>query len=171
MTVEITSRFALQFGQRMMTALYATPHGTAKLAAMAVFATTTWARKAGLSTKGRDWDIRVHLLANGKHPTGVGSRRGTELFVILCPDLYWIDIMHGGKRSDWVVKRSGGLEQSRDRELDLPAPSLATFGSWVATAEAAIGKTFRRDKLWVQSNIKGGRDAIVTWVENGFRWG
>src|SRR5689334_12777920 len=116
---------------------------------MAVFATTTWARRAGLATGRRDWDIRFHLLANGKHPTGVGSRTGTELFLVLARHLYWIDIQHKGNRSAWVIHRNGEVRQQYS-QLDLEIPYLASFASWLADAEAQIGKKFRRDKLWVQ---------------------
>src|SRR4051812_30841081 len=110
---------------------------------MAVFATTTWARRANLTTTGRDWEIRFHLLANGKHPTGVSnSLRATELFVILRRDLYWIDIQHGGKRSDWVHGRRGDL-QRHWTGLDLDVPYLASFGPWLAATEIELGKKFR----------------------------
>lgn len=138
------------------------------LAAMGGFATTTWARKADLLPPvGKDWAIEFRLLANGKMPGPVTtSLTVTELWMKIAKDYYWVVIEHRGKRDSTIVEPRRVRHQCSD--LSLPAPKLHTFGNWVAAVEEKIGKSFVRDKVWVQSNVKGGRDAIVAWIQNGY---
>jgi len=132
---------------------------------MPAFVTATWFKRAKLMPTSRPWSVEFRLLANGKRPTAITtSLRSTELWVRIAKDHYWVEIQHGGKRSSYVIHQSGDVKQPWS-ELALPAPKLATFGAWLAAAEAKIGKTFRRDLPWVKSNVKGGRDAIVRWIE------
>jgi hypothetical protein len=137
---------------------------------MAAFATTAWARKAKLATAGKDWEIRFQLLANGKRPTGaVTSLRSTSFWMLIARDLYWVDFQHLGKQDSIAVGRDGTVERHWN-QLGIRTPELATFAAWFADMEATIGKPFLRNRMWVQSNIKGGRDAVVGWIENGFEW-
>jgi hypothetical protein len=136
---------------------------------MALFPTTTWARKAELLPPvGKEWEIQFRLLANGKKPTdSTTSLRSTELWMLIGKSIYWVDIQHGGKR-DSVSLWRGAKPHRHYNELGLPDPPFETFGKWVARAEAKFGKEFRRDKIWVRSNLKGGRDAVVAWIQNGY---
>jgi len=136
---------------------------------MAVFPTTTWLNKAKLHPPvGKDWEIQFRLLANGKMPISAStSNRSTELWMMISRDVFWVDIQHGGKRDSISIAR--GEKWARHyNQLRLPDPSLTSFAPWLASAEERFGKAFHRDKVWVQSNVKGGRDAVVAWIQNGF---
>jgi hypothetical protein len=135
---------------------------------MGGFATSTWARKADLLPPvGKDWAIELRLLANGKMPGPITmSNTVTELWMMIGKQLYWVDVQHRGKRDSIAVSSKGVRYHYND--MKLPPPKLHAFGAWMAAFENKIGKTFHRDKIWVRSNVKGGRDAVVAWIQNGY---
>jgi len=139
---------------------------------MATFPTKVWMRKAKLLPPvGKEWEIQFRLLANGKMPIDRStSNNSTELWMMISKSVYWVDIQHRGKR-DSISIWNRGTFQRHYNQLKLPDPPLDTFATWLAKAERKFGKQFRTDKVWVRSNVKGGRDAVVEWIQNGYTFG
>ncbi len=136
---------------------------------MATSPTTAWARAHGLVTAGKKaWAIEFRILANNDLPGSVSSRRGTELWMRIASDHFWVDFQHAGNRFSYVKFKGSAEPKYTARALDLPDPELATFGAWFSDIEARFRRKFPRKRMWVLSNIKGGRDAIVAWIERGF---
>jgi len=136
---------------------------------MATSPITAWARTHGLVTAGKKaWAIEFRIVANNDLPGSVSSRQATELWMRIASDHYWVDFQHAGQCFSYVKFKGVAEPQYSARDFDLPEPELATFGAWFSAVEARFRRKFPRKRIWVLSNIKGGRDVIVAWIESGF---
>lgn len=136
---------------------------------MALSPMVAWAREHGLVTTGKkSWAIELRILTSDDEPTAVSSRTGTELWMRIADDHYWVDFQLGGDRFSCCMFKGAAEPKYTSHDFDLPVPELATFDRWFADLEARFRITFPRKRMWIKSNIKGGRDVMVAWIERGF---
>jgi hypothetical protein len=86
----------------------------------------------------------------------------------IASDHYWVDFSHAGQRFSYVKFKGAATPKYTAHAFDLPVPELPTFAAWVHAVEARFRVKLRRNRMWVLSNIKGGRDAMVAWIESDF---
>jgi hypothetical protein len=122
--------------------------------------TSTWAHEAGLDVSKRPdrWQLDGKLTA----------RRGKKVVAILNISIWagaWdVTLFHGRERG--FYGRFLTEQPERDGALPVPAPrNLADVRAWIVRVERKLGVAFQRDAVEVTSTIKGGKPAMIAWLE------
>lgn len=127
-----------------------------------------WLKDVGLSVTGKpSWHIQVVLLTTGKLPPKVWPARArpTMFGFGVSDSWWWVSLEHEGKKFGWQDSTEEGPHHNYTTWTGLEPPTgFAEMFDWLAGIEAQIGKTFRRDRPSIQSNVKGGAAAIKTWL-------
>ena len=127
-----------------------------------------WARDARLdvSKKPHIWSVRVHIETHGELPRAVWSGKTPRFFFAVTSSCWFLELYYKDKRFSYG-KVGGETGTSGHKTLQVATPkTLATLRSWLTGVEKKLRIEFRRDRPFIESNVKGGAQAMVRWISN-----